>query len=194
MSKKVQVPLMLQLMKQAGMKKVTVEFIRTVFSKGAEYIDDVDISGLYPELPVDKQLGNYEYVEPPVLKKIWDVNRTVLTSSHVRVPDKHTDKIYQYTKQEVDLRTKGSVPFVTIVGPIHTLQELPLDEVVPAFRFWVPQDVSSGADEGRTVDGLTASGGNYRTRICEKLELPSLDDFVAMVKRASELSPEEVWG
>ena len=80
------------------------------------------------------------------------------------------------------------------MGPIHTLQELPLDEVVPAFRFWVSQDVSSGADEGRTVDDLTASGGNYRTRIFEQLELPSLDDFVAMVKKVSEFFPEDVWG
>ena len=65
---------------------------------------------------------------------------------------------------------------------------------MPAFRFWVPQDVASGADEGRTVDDLTASGGNYRTRIQEKLELPSLDDFVAMVRRSAELFPEKVWG
>ena len=43
---KIQVPLMLQLMKQAGMKKMTIEFIRKVFTEGAEYIDDVDISGL----------------------------------------------------------------------------------------------------------------------------------------------------
>ena len=93
------------------------------------------------------------------------MNQTVLTSERVRVPDKYTDKIYQYAQQEVDISTKGSLPFVTILGPIHTLQTLPLDEVVPAFRFWVQQDVSSGADEGRTVDDLTASGGNYRTRI-----------------------------
>ena len=38
---------MLQLMKQAGMKQVTIEFIRKVFSEGAEYIEDVDLSGLY---------------------------------------------------------------------------------------------------------------------------------------------------
>ena len=53
-SGKIQVPLMLKLMKQAGMKQVTIEFIRKVFSEGAEYIDEVDISGLYPELPVEK--------------------------------------------------------------------------------------------------------------------------------------------
>ena len=35
------------------MKQVTIEFIRKVFTEGAEYIDDVDISGLYPELPVE---------------------------------------------------------------------------------------------------------------------------------------------
>ena len=44
-SEKIQVPLMLQLMKQAGMEKMTIEFIRKVFTEGAEYIDDVDISG-----------------------------------------------------------------------------------------------------------------------------------------------------
>ena len=53
-SEKIQVPLMLKLMKQAGMKPVTIEFIRKVFSEGAEYIDNVDISGVYPELPVQK--------------------------------------------------------------------------------------------------------------------------------------------
>ena len=76
-SEKIQVPLVLKLMKQAGMKQVTIEFIRKVFSEGAEYIEDVDISGLYSELPVEKQFGNYEYIEPPVLKKVWDVNQTV---------------------------------------------------------------------------------------------------------------------
>ena len=91
--------------------------------------------------------------------------RSQKTHEHVRVPDKYIDKIYQYTQEELDISIKGSLPFVTILGPIHTLQTLPLDEVVPAFRFWVQQDVSSGADEGRTVDDLTASGGNYRTRI-----------------------------
>ena len=45
-SEKIQVPLVLKLMKQAGMKQVTIEFIRNAFSKGAEYVDDVDISGL----------------------------------------------------------------------------------------------------------------------------------------------------
>ena len=113
---------MLQLMKQAGIKKVTIEFIHKGFTKRAEYIDDVDISGVYQEVPVEKQFGNYEYVEPPALKKIWDVNHTVLTSSHVRVPDKYTDKIYQYKKQEADFRTERSLPFVTIWGSIHTLQ------------------------------------------------------------------------
>ena len=51
-----------------------------------------------------------------------------------------------------------------------------------------------GADEGRTVDDITASGANYRTRIREKLDLPSLDDFVAMVRRVAELFPESAWG
>ena len=87
-SENIQVPLMLKLMKQAGMKQVTIEFIRKVFTEGAEYIDDVDISGLYPELPVEKQFGNYEYIEPPVSKKVWDVYQTVSTNEHVRVPDK----------------------------------------------------------------------------------------------------------
>ena len=66
--------------------------------------------------------------------------------------------------------------------------------MVPALRFWVSQDGSSGAGEGRTVDDLTASGANYRTRIFENLEVPSSDVFVAMVKKVSELFPEEVWG
>ena len=38
-----------------------------------------------------KQFGNYQYVEPPALKKIWDVNHTVLISFPVRVPDKDID-------------------------------------------------------------------------------------------------------
>ena len=83
----------------------------------------------------------------------------------------------QFTKQELDICTKGSLPYVTLVGGSHALQTLPLDEVVPVFRFWVQQDVASGTDESRTIDDLTASGSDSRTRIFEKLELPSLDDF-----------------
>ena len=46
-----------------------------------------------------------------------------------------------------------------------------------------PDHVADGGDEGRTVDDLTASGANFRTRMFEKLDLPSLDDFVLMVMR-----------
>ena len=100
-----------------------------------------------------------------------------LTSERARVPHRHTDEMYQYAKQAMDIPTKGSLPYVSLVGSSHTLQTRPQDEVVPAFGFWVPQDVASGVDEGRTVGDLKASGGNYRTRMFETLELPSLDDF-----------------
>ena len=64
-----------------------------------------------------------------------------------------------------------------------------MDLLHPAFRFWVPQPdhVADGGDEGRTVDDLTASGANLRTRMFEKLDLPSLDDFVLMVMRVAQL-------
>ena len=84
-----------------------------MFTEGAEYIDDVDLTGLYPSVARDKEYGNYQYQAPPVLYKLFDVNKTVLTSEHVRVPGKYTDKIYQYTKQEVDTRTEGSLPYQT---------------------------------------------------------------------------------
>ena len=189
-----QVPLMLTLMRQAGMSDTTVEFVRCVFTEGADYVGEVPLTGLYDLVPPDKEWGEYEYQEPPVLRKVYDVNKTVITSKHVRVPDKFTDKIYEFTQVEVDPMSEGALPFKTVVGPCLLFQELPADVVHPAFRFWVEQDVSSGAEEGRTVDDLTASGANYRTRIREKLSLPSLDDFVAMVKRVAEMSPESVWG
>ena len=110
------------------------------------------------------------------------------------MPDKYTDRIYQYLQQEVDIRAKGSLPYVTLLGPCRTFETLPLEEVVPAFRFWVPQDVASGAYEGHTVDDLTSSASNSRTRIFEKLELLSLDDFVAIVKRVAEFFPDSAWG
>ena len=47
---------MSQSVRKAGMKEGALEFIRKVFTKGAEYIDDVDISGLYPELLVESNL------------------------------------------------------------------------------------------------------------------------------------------
>ena len=125
---------------------------------------------------------------------MFDVNHTALTNHSVRVPDKFTQEIYKYTKVEVDPLAEGALPFKTVLGPCLTFQTLPEVELHPAFRFWVEQDVSSGADEGRTVDDLTASGANYRTRIREKLSLPSLDDFVTMVKRVAEMFPESVWG
>ena len=66
--------------------------------------------------------------------------------------------------------------------------------IYPAFRFWVPQSTATGADEGRTVDDLTASGGNCQTCIKEKLQLPSLDDFVAMCRQVAQMFPERKWG
>ena len=44
------------------------------------------------------------------------------------------------------------------------------------------QDTTHGADPGRAVDDLTASGTNGRTPIREKLTLPTLDDSVEMEK------------
>lgn len=155
----IQLPLMLKLMQEAGMEQVTIDFVKKVLTEGGEYIDDVDSIGLYDVVQSDEAFGNYEYKEPPKLRKVWDVRPTVLASEHVRVPDKYTDIIHRYTLQGVDIATKGSLPPKTPLGPYHALQTLPSDTVIPAFRFWVPQDVSTGADEGRTVDDLTASGG-----------------------------------
>ena len=53
-SEKIQVPLMSQLMRKAGMKGVAFELICKVLTKGAEYIDDVDMFGLYQKLPLEK--------------------------------------------------------------------------------------------------------------------------------------------
>lgn len=189
-----QIPLMLKLMKQAGMKDVTVKFMDKVLTSGAEYNEDVDLTGLFPPVVKEKEYGNYEYRSPPVLKKLWDVDTTVLATEHVRVPDKCTGKIYEVTKQEVDTSTPGPLPFPTVLGPCRPPQVLPDDEVIPAFRFWVVQDVASGADEGRTVGDLIASGGNYRTRVRGKLELASLDDFVVMNQRVAELFIEAACG
>ena len=173
------------------MSTTTVNFIHTTFTHGAEYVEDVDLTGLYPRVSHDKEYGKYEYQEPQVIRRIYDVRDTSITN--LRVPDKYTDKIYQYTEQEVDVNAKGALPFRTLEGPFRSLMVLPEPELYPAFRFWVPQD-SEGADEGRTVDDLTANGCNWRTRIREKLQLPNLDDFVAMVMRVSVLFPESIWG
>ena len=86
-----QVPLMLTLMRQAGMSDTTVEFVRTVFTDGADYVGDVSLTGLYDQVPPDKEWGKYEYQEPPVLRKWHNVNKTFITSKHVRVPDKFTE-------------------------------------------------------------------------------------------------------
>ena len=131
-----------------------------VFTVGAEYIADVDITGLYGSVPKEKEYGNNEYQGPVVLKKLSDVNTTVISERQVRFPGEYTEKIYQYTKQEVDTRTEGSLLFQTLIGPIGSLQTLPDHVISPASRIWLPQSAATGADEGRTVDDLTASGGN----------------------------------
>ena len=64
-----QVPLMLTLMRQAGMSDTTVEFVRCVFTEGADYVGEVPLTGLYDQVPPDKEWGTYEYQEPPVLRK-----------------------------------------------------------------------------------------------------------------------------
>ena len=65
-----------------------------MFSEGVEYLDDVDVSGFYKELALEKQFGTYEYVKALVLKQMWGVNETVLASEHAKVPDKYSDKTY----------------------------------------------------------------------------------------------------
>ena len=72
-----QVPLMLTLMRQAGMSASTVEFVRTIFTEGADYGGQVSLTGLYDQVPPDKEWGKYEYQEPPVLRK--SVSYTHLT-------------------------------------------------------------------------------------------------------------------
>ena len=192
----IQLPLMVKMMRQAGMSMETCHFIRTVFSKGADYVGpNVPLTGLYDKVKPGTELGKYEVIEPAVLKKVFDLPTTLVTNKHVRVPDSFVNEIYQETLKEskVDV-DNGTLPFSTVLGPFRTLQSLPAEVVHPAFRFWVEQDTASGADPGRVVDDLTASGANGRTPIREKLSLPSLDDFVKMVRRVFELCPEHIWG
>jgi len=96
------------------MSDTTVEFVRRVFTEGADYVGEVPLTGLYDQVPPDKEWGKYEYQEPPVLRKVYDVNKTVITSKHVRVPDKFTDKIYEFTRVEVDPMSEGALPFKTV--------------------------------------------------------------------------------
>ena len=128
---------MIRLMDRAGVQPVTVEFIRTMFTRGAEYIDDVHWTGFYGPVSDGTHFVNYDYVKPPVLKTLWGVNHTALTREPARVPDEYTNQTYHYTLQEIDIRTRGSLPFKTPLGRFTTLQTLPFEEVVPAFRFWV---------------------------------------------------------
>ena len=89
---------MVKLMRDAGMKETTIQCMQKVFAEGAEYITDVDITGLYERVPKEKEYGSYEFQAPIVLKKLYEVNTTLISDRQVRVPDKYTDKIYQYTK------------------------------------------------------------------------------------------------
>ena len=50
------------------------------------------------------------------------MDEMVLISGDARVPDRFIDKTYQCTKQEVEIRTKGSLPYVTLSDPFHALQ------------------------------------------------------------------------
>ena len=93
------VPFIIKLMRDAGMKEATIHFLQKVFTEGAEYITEVDITGLYERVPKENQYGNYEFQAPVVLQKSYDVNTTLISDRQGRVPDKYTDKIYQYTKQ-----------------------------------------------------------------------------------------------
>ena len=42
--------------------------MKNVFTHGAEYIDDADLTGWYPLVVSEEGFGNYEYKEPPVPK------------------------------------------------------------------------------------------------------------------------------
>ena len=45
------VPFMIKLMREAGMKEVTIQFMQKVFTEGAEYITEVDVTGLCERVP-----------------------------------------------------------------------------------------------------------------------------------------------
>ena len=44
--------------------------MQKVFTQGAKYITDVDITGLNERVPKEKEYGSYEFQEPVVLKKL----------------------------------------------------------------------------------------------------------------------------
>ena len=66
----IQLPLMVDLMRQAGMKPQTIQFVRKAFTHGAEYIDEVDLTGLYSSVAKEKEYGNYEYRKSPRVEEV----------------------------------------------------------------------------------------------------------------------------
>ncbi len=49
---KIQVKLMVTLMRQAGLPMETINFFRTAFTHGVMYVGDVPFTGLYPRVPL----------------------------------------------------------------------------------------------------------------------------------------------
>jgi hypothetical protein len=192
---KVKLDLLLNLMRSAKMDPSTIDFIRTMFVYGVNYVGRVPLTGLFEKVPYGSERGKYEVKDPTVLTKLFDVSKTtVLSGSSCRVPDTFTRSIYKATLVEIDPKAEGALPYKTVLGPFKSFEELPEPELHPAFRFWVQQDTSQGADEGRVVDDLTASGANARTLMFERLRMVSLDDFAATVERMDKACPASVWG
>lgn len=192
-SARVQLPLMLRLMKQAGMPFQTCHFIREGFTKGFKYVGQIPLTGSYFRVPEGNELGEFEripcsYVERPTNP---DRKKKLFDARDFKTPGKLVMEICDATKKELVVDPKGvnALPFRTYLGPYIYQGDLPTSFIHPAFRFWVEQCTSTGADPGRVVDDLTASGGNGVTPIREKLWLPTLEHFIEMTRHFGQPVP-----
>ena len=88
-----------------------------------------------------------------MLRKVFDMSKSVAFGGQVRVPDKRDGEIYQYTQQEADAHAEGTLPYRTLGSLPRSVAVLPELGVHPAFRWWAVQ-MSEGADGGRAVGDL----------------------------------------
>ena len=70
---------------------------------------------------------------------------------HLRLPDSHLHEIYAEAQKELITDSEGlkALPFKTYLGPFLFRDDLPVNHLHPAFRFYVEQDASGGGRAGQ---------------------------------------------
>ena len=141
--------------------------------QGMPIVGKIGRSGRWPEILANDR-PHTEWSEHKLRERAWEIRMDVLTSIKRRPVVPELDEIMKATMEDVQ---EGSC-----VGPFGSVEEvtkfLGSSSWVPTQRFAVNQ-----ANKVRGCDSATVNFVNVATVIQEKLQLPSTDQNVAVIRR-----------